>query len=184
MFEKLREFLQARGAAFEVVRHPGAVTAQEQAATQHRSGWSVAKVVIVKERDGLVMVVVPAACVVDLHRLKGLIGHGDVELAGMEEIRRAIPDCLPGAIPPFGQLFGLRSFVDRTLLNQRETTMPAGDLETSFQMRTAEFRRLGRFEEGDFAVAETVMSPIRTSARPKPSRPRRPRAPRRTVRGA
>ena len=163
MYQRLEEFLGKRGAKYGLVTHSGAVTAQEQAAQAHASGWSWAKVVIVKERDGFVMAVLPAASVLDLSRLKGLIGHGEIRLATAEEISGVVPDCAPGAIPPFGSLYGLRVFVDRTLINRPEIAMPAGDLATAIRMKSAEFRRLSDFREGDFAVAETMMSPMRES---------------------
>jgi Ala-tRNA(Pro) deacylase len=112
----------------------------------------VAKVVIVKERDGYVMAVLPAAAVMDLDRLGGLIGHGEVRLATAEEIAGAVPGCAAGAIPPFGALFGLRAFVDRSLLDAPDITMPAGDLATAIRMGSAEFRRLLGARVGDFAV--------------------------------
>lgn len=152
MNPRLREFLGARQAKYRLLRHSGAVTAQEQAAVSHTSGWSLAKVVIVKERDGYVMAVLPACCVLDLNRLKGLVGHGPVRLATVEEIRGVVPDCAPGAIPPFGTLWGLRTFVDGALVNTRDITMPAGDFATAIRMRTAEFRRLADAHLGDFAV--------------------------------
>jgi Ala-tRNA(Pro) deacylase len=158
MYEKLEEFLASRHAQYQVVPHAGAVTAQEQAAAAHTSGWAVAKVVIVKERDGLVMAVVPAASLVDLDRLKGLIGHDGLRLATVEEVHRLAPACAPGAIPPFGALFGLRTFVDRKLLLVGEVTMPAGDFATSIRMKSSEFERLATPLVGDFAVAESIAS--------------------------
>ena len=78
-------------------------------------------------------------------------------LATIEEIHGAIPDCAPGAIPPFGSLWGLRTFVDRTLLNVRDITMPAGDVATAIRMEASEFQRLVGARIGDFAVPETLM---------------------------
>jgi Ala-tRNA(Pro) deacylase len=153
MDKRFQEFLGAHGAVYEVLRHGPAVTAQEQAAESHTAGRSMAKVVVVKERDGLALAVIPAMRMLDLGRLKGLIGHGEVRLATAEEIREAVPDVVPGAIPPFGRLYGLETYVDRELLNTREITMPAGDLETSIRMRADEYRRLHRVREGDFAAA-------------------------------
>jgi hypothetical protein len=54
MYQRLAEFLSARGAKYEAVTHPAAVTAQEQAAVMHVPGQAVAKVLILKERDGYV----------------------------------------------------------------------------------------------------------------------------------
>jgi CBS domain-containing protein len=104
------------------------------------------------------MAVLPACCVLDLNRLKGLIGHGEVRLATMEEISRAIPDCAPGVIPPFGALWGLRTFVDRGLLNRRDVTMPAGDPASAIRMRATEYVRVARPSAGEFAVFEALLA--------------------------
>ena len=172
MYDKLEAFLRERQARYRVVDLGGAVTAQEQAAAVSASGWTVAKVLIVKERDGFVMAVVPACCVLDMNRLKGLIGHGEIRLATVEEARAAVPDCPPGAIPPFGALFHLRTFVDRALLNTREITMPAGDFTTGMRMRAGEFRRVAEPRVGDFAVRESLLTAKGAWLSPRSSRRR------------
>ena len=158
MYQRLAEFLTARVAKYEMVTHPAAVTAQEQAAVMHVPGQGVAKVLIVKERDGYVMAVFPAPTEVDLDRLKGLIDHGDIRLATVEEVGAVVPDCMPGAIPPFGAMYGLRSFVDQRLLAVPQVTMPAGDAASSIRMRSAEFRRLVGARVGDFAIPESLVA--------------------------
>jgi len=154
MNPNLKEFLALRGAQYEVVPHPDAFTSQEQAAASHIPGRSWAKVVIVKERDGYALAVLPACCVADLDRLKGLIGHGPIRLASLEEILGVISDSEPGAIAPFGGRYGLPVFLDRELLRDREIAMPAGDHRTAIRMRAAEFLRLAAPRIGDFAVHE------------------------------
>jgi Ala-tRNA(Pro) deacylase len=158
MYQRLETFLNGRQAKYKKIRHSAAVTAQEQAAVMHAPGMRMAKVLIVKERDGFVMAVLPAATQVDLDRLKGLIGHGDVRLATIEEIRAVAPDCMPGAIPPFGELYGLRTFVDQQLLTMPEVTAPAGDPSSAIRLRSAEFRRLVDGQAGDFAVPEALVT--------------------------
>jgi Ala-tRNA(Pro) deacylase len=158
MYPKLEEFLRAKRAKYEVLVHDGAVTAQEQAEATHTPGGTFAKVLVVKERDGFVLAVLPASCVLDLNRLEGLIRHGEIRLATVEEIARVVPDCAPGAIPPFGALFGVPTFVDRTLTNARNVTMPAGDFATSIRMRATELRRLSAASVGDFAVMEMLVT--------------------------
>jgi Ala-tRNA(Pro) deacylase len=156
MNRRVEEFLAARLAAYDVVPHPEAFTAQEQAAAAHVSGWSWAKVVAVKKEDGYALAVLPAACVIDLGMLRGLMGREMVELACVEEIVRLAPDCEPGALPPFGRLFGVPTFADEALVNQREITMPAGDRATAVRMRATEFVRLAAPRVGRFAVPESV----------------------------
>jgi uncharacterized protein (DUF2267 family) len=65
---------------------------------------------------------------------------------------------VPGAIPPFGDLFGLRSFVDRRLLAVPEVTMPAGDPASAIRMRSAEFRSVLNAIEGDFAIPGSLIA--------------------------
>jgi Ala-tRNA(Pro) deacylase len=173
MYQRLEAFLASRHATYEPVAHPAAITAQEQAAVMHVPGRSLAKVLIVKERDGLVMAIVPAATELDLDRLKGLIGHGDLRLASVEEIRAVVPDCPPGCIPPFGALYGLRAFIDRSLLGVPEVTMPAGDPASAIRIRWSEFERLVDAHPGDFAIPQSVVAAGGVAQ----SRRRRPRSP-------
>ena len=63
--------------------------------------------VVVKKEDGYAMAVLPASCLIDISRLRGLIGRGEIESASVEEIRRIAPACEPGGLPPFGELFGM-----------------------------------------------------------------------------
>lgn len=181
MYQRLEEFLAAHQVVYEPITHGAAVTAQEQAATMHTPGRSVAKVLIAKERDGFVMAIVPASTEVDLDRLKGLIGHGEIRLATVEEIGGVVPDCAPGTIPPLGALYGLRSFVDHRLLAEPEVTMPAGDPGSAIRMRSAEFRRVVDARLGDFAVPEALVAaggvarPGRTRRGSAPARRRRRR---------
>ena len=173
MYAKLDGFLRAKQAKYEVLVHAGAVTAQEQAAATHTPGNAFAKVIVVKERDGFVLAALPASHVLDLDRLKGFIHHGEIRLATVEEIARVVPDCVPGAIPPFGSLFRLPTFVDRALVNVRDVTMPAGDFATSIRMRATEFRRLSAACIGEFAVTERLVAQSRApAARPRRSRRR------------
>ncbi len=156
MDHRLEEMLYTRQGVYQRQRHRGAVTAQDLAAATGVSGWGVAKVVMIKERDGYAMAVLPAACVLDLDRLKGLVGHGDVRLATVEEIERITGGVPAGAIPPFGGLYGLSTLVDRTLANQPEITMPAGDFASSLRMRGSEYLRLAEARLGDFGVPEAT----------------------------
>ena len=173
MYERLHKFLSSRQAEYKEISHAAAVTAQEQAAVMKTPGMRVAKVLIVKVRDGFVMAVVPAATQADLDRLKGLVGHDDVRLATVEEIGAVVSDCMPGAIPPFGALYGLRTFVDRQLLTTPEVTMAAGSPGSAIRLRSAEFRRLTDAQAGDFAVPEALVTTggvMRDRVRRRPAR--------------
>jgi Ala-tRNA(Pro) deacylase len=172
MLRRFEEFLGTRGATYGRIEHREAFTSQEEAAATHVSGWSWAKVVIVKEREGLAMAVLPACCEIELNRLKGVIGRGEVQLASVEEMLQAFPGCELGAIPPFGRLFGVPTFVEEALVDQRDITMPAGDHRTAIRMRVTEYLRLAEPELGQFAVHDGQTFPVHPKPRARAARPR------------
>src|SRR5215468_223634 len=83
---RLREFLEMNKVPYSVHSHPQAYTAQEVAAQAHVAGRMLAKVVMAKAGDRLIMLVMPADHRVDLERLKGTLGN-DVSLATEAEFR-------------------------------------------------------------------------------------------------
>lgn len=157
MLQHLEQFLGARQARFQLVTH-SRDGAPPHAARSHVAAWAFTKAEMVRVRDGLVMAVVPATCVVDFSALARVIGHGPVRPASADEIHRVAPECVPGAIPPFGPLFGVPTVVDHRLLRAREITMPAGDAYTMLRMRVHEYRRLAVPRVGDFAIPETLLA--------------------------
>jgi Ala-tRNA(Pro) deacylase len=172
MLRRFEEFLGTHGATYDRVEHQEAFTAQEEAVVAHVSGWSWAKVVIVKEREGLAMAVLPACCAIEMNRLKGLIGRGEIELASVEEMLQTFPGCELGAIPPFGRLFGVPTFVEEALVNQRDITLPAGDHRTAIRMRATDYLRLAEPQLGRFAVNEGEAFPVHPKPRARGGRPR------------
>lgn len=171
MYERLEELLGVRGVRYELVPHPEAFTAQEEAAKAHVSGWSWAKTVVVKDPVGLALAVLPACCTADLDRVKGLIGRGEIGLASVEEILAGFHGCALGATPPFGWLFGIPTVADESLLEQRDIVLPAGDHRTAIRMRAADYLRLAEARCGHFAVHEAQPFPVHPHPRVRAARP-------------
>ena len=122
----LREFLDRNHVKYLVISHSVAYTAQGIAALVHLSGKKLAKTVIVKIDGVLAMAVVPASHHVDLGLLKASAGAQRVELASETEFKDKFPDCETGAMPPFGNLYGMTVFVDQSLAENDEITFNAG----------------------------------------------------------
>jgi len=146
------KFLKSGKVKFQLRHHPARFTAQEVAAAEHLTGEEVAKVVIVKAGEGFGMFVLPATCVLDLARVKALMGVSEVRLATEAEIARAFPDCEVGAMPPFGAEYGLETYVDTRLANDPEILIPAGTHEDSVLMAWKDYERLARPSVSAFAV--------------------------------
>jgi len=153
--ERLDRFLAQQQVAHEVLPHGEGFTAQEVAEAAHISGRLLAKVLLVREHDGAyLMVVLPASCRVDLAALKAAGAGRKFSLASEDEIRRLFPDCEVGAMPPFGNLYGLPVYVDTCFARDRALVFPAGNHREVVEMPFQEFERLVKPEKG--ALCSTV----------------------------
>lgn len=128
---------------YELMPHREAFTAQEVAQTAHIRGRRLAKVVLVRAgRGDYLMVVVPASTHVDLELLGRISGHKHLELATEGEIQRVFPDCELGAMPPFGNLYGLPVYLDACFAHEENITFQAGNHHEVVRMTFAEYERL------------------------------------------
>ena len=143
--ERARRLLENGGVVFETLPHREAYTAQGVAAAVHVSGWMLAKVLVVRAPgEGSVMVVLPASCRLDPAALARVLGKPSVSLVPESEMKSLFPDCETGAMPPFGQLYGLPVWVDACFPKAGEFAFQAGNHHEVVRMRYAEFERLAR----------------------------------------
>ena len=139
---RLSRYLDENQVPYVRIRHAPAFTAQEIAATAHVPGKHFAKTVIVKIDRELHMVVLPATQSIDLHHLKQALAVESIELASEEEFRDRFPGCEVGAMPPFGNLFGLPVLAERSLAEDESIAFNAGSHTELLRMAYADFARL------------------------------------------
>jgi Ala-tRNA(Pro) deacylase len=140
--KKLKEFLDTNGVKYVMISHSIAYTSQEIAALAHVRGKDMAKTVIVKLDDKLAMAVLPASHRLDLERLRALTGARSVRLASESEFRLTFPDCETGAMPPFGNLYGVAVYAAVPLAADEEIAFNAGTHSELVRMRFKDFERL------------------------------------------
>jgi len=139
---KLREFLDSHNVSYVVISHSVAYTAAGIAALTHIPGRELAKTVIVKIDDALAMAVVAASQHVDLVLLKAATGAENVCLATEDEFKRRFPDCELGAMPPFGNLYGMAVFADESLARDKEIAFNAGSHRELVRIAWEDFEKL------------------------------------------
>lgn len=140
--KKLIEFLDANHVKYVTIRHSPAYTAQEVAAAAHISGTQIAKTVMVKLDGRMAMAVVRATDQVDLDLLRGATGASSCELAGEAEFQGLFPQVELGAMPPFGNLYGLPVYVDEALARDARIAFNAGTHTELIQLAYDDFARL------------------------------------------
>jgi Ala-tRNA(Pro) deacylase len=139
---KLKQLLDDRHVKYVTVRHSPAYTAQEVAASAHISGYELAKTVMVKVDGRMAMAVLPAPLHVDLRHLKELTGADQITLAGEAEFKALFPECEPGAMPPFGALYGMQTYVAERLAEDEYIAFNAGTHTELIRMRYRDFEQL------------------------------------------
>ena len=140
--QKLKEFLDSQQVKYVTISHSAAFTAQEIASLAHIRGRELAKTVIVKVDGKMAMAVLPASHKVDTALLKTVAGAAAVELATELEFKSLFPDCEAGAMPPFGNLYGLQVFVEESLAKDEEIAFNAGSHSELVRLSYKDFERL------------------------------------------
>ena len=140
--KKLKEFLDSHGVKYVSIVHSRAYTAQEIAGSAHVPGRELAKAVMVKVDGRIAMAVLPAPYQIDFERLRVAIGAGTVELASETEFQDRFPECELGAMPPFGNLYGMEVYAARRLSEDREIAFNAGSHTELIKLAYIDFERL------------------------------------------
>jgi Ala-tRNA(Pro) deacylase len=139
--DKLTEFLNAHNVKYVTISHSPAFTAQEIAASAHIPGKELAKTVMVNIDGKMAMAVLPASSKVNLEALKNAAGAKTAELASEDEFQRAFPDCDIGAMPPFGNLYGMDVFASEALAQDEEIAFNAGSHVELVRLAYKDFER-------------------------------------------
>jgi Ala-tRNA(Pro) deacylase len=140
--QRIEIYLHEHEIHFEVQTHPLAYTAQDVAASERVPGRMVAKVVMVTADGRMVMLAVPAHERVNLSEVAHLLGASDVRMAEEREFAPFFQDCEVGAMPPFGNLYGLEVCVDRTLAEQPTIYFNAGSHTETISIAYDDYARL------------------------------------------
>ena len=150
--QKLRQFLDENLVQYIVITHSRAYTTLGIAASAQISGSDLAKTVMLKKDGELCMAVLPSSRHVNLAVFAKLTNSGNVSLASEAEFEDRFPDCELGAMPPFGNLYGLRVYVDASLTRDKEIAFNAGSHRELVKLAYSDFERLVKPTIFDFAT--------------------------------
>lgn len=155
---RIQEFLDGNEVRYVLISHSPAYTASQVAESVHIPGRSLAKVVIVVIDGHRAMAVVPATREVDMSRLQAVTGSVDVRLADEAEFAHRFEGCQVGAAPPFGNLFGMATYVEASLAREPHIAFNAGTHTDVIVMEFADFCRLAKP-----ILAQIDMAPVETA---------------------
>lgn len=140
--KQLKHFLDINGIKYVSIIHSPAYTAQEVAQSVHMPGREMAKVVIIELDGKMAMAVLPATRKVVVQDLRDVTGCDDVKFASESEFKSRFPDCEVGAMPPFGNLYGMEVYASEELARNREIAFNAGSHVEIIRMTFDDFDHL------------------------------------------
>jgi Ala-tRNA(Pro) deacylase len=154
--KRLIDCLDGNKVSYEVLHHPEAVTAQRIAQAEHVKGRHHAKVVMVKSGDQHFMMVLPADHQIDLEKVEKAIGKA-VSLDNEQEFKTLFSDCAIGAMPPFGNLYDLPTYVDQSLAEQDYIVFEAGTHTDAIKMSYRDYEKIVKPKVNDLAIKLQLM---------------------------
>jgi Ala-tRNA(Pro) deacylase len=152
----LVDYLDKNAVKYTVISHSPAYTAQGIAALTHISGKELAKTVMVKLDGRLVMAVLPATSHVNLGLLKRAANAKSAELASEAEFKDLFLECETGAMPPFGNLYGMDVFADESLAQEKEIAFNAGSHRELIRLAWEDFEELANPKVSNFAAGRSA----------------------------
>jgi prolyl-tRNA editing enzyme YbaK/EbsC (Cys-tRNA(Pro) deacylase) len=149
VFSRLKQLLEAAGASFSVSRHAPVFTSQEAAIVRGTPLASGAKALVCLADGRPVMFVMPADLRLATKAAKKALGVRDLRFANKEQVHE-LTGLAPGAIPPFGSLFGLSTYCDSRMAEHCSINFNAGDHSLSISLSFDDYARVETPSMGEF----------------------------------
>ena len=150
-FSRVENLLKQRGVTYQVLRHAAVFTSQEAAAIRGVALSTGAKALICKADERFVMLVIPADRKLDSKRVRQALKIHALRFATPDELRQ-LTGLTPGAVPPFGSLFGLTTYCDARLGENERINFNAGDHSISVSLRYTDYLQAENPNLGSFTT--------------------------------
>ena len=152
IFQRLIQTLDAAGVVYDLTHHEPVYTSAQAASVRGTPLCSGAKAIILKCDHGFVMVVMPADRIMKGSAVRKFLHSRRLRFASKEELLE-LTGLTPGAVPPFGSLFGLRTVCDRRLGENQRINFNAGSHGNSLQLDYQAWVKVESPEFADFSIA-------------------------------
>ena len=153
--KKIMEYLSSKDIDFEKLEHIPVTTSSAASGARGSSLSQGAKAIVVKAGDEYYHLIISAAVKLDNKKLRKILGTRRVRFATSEELME-LTGCLPGAVPPFGNLFGLPVLMDDALLSEEIVYFNCGSHTVSLRMKRSDLVEATEAQIEDFHREEAI----------------------------
>ena len=148
--ETLRQYLDKNGVNYRFMTHEPVYTSEQAAKKRGIPLKSGAKALLFEaENQTFILTVIRADKRVDTVKLSKSTGNLPIRLAKTKDLRR-LTGCEPGALHPFGNLWGIKVILDSGF-DVEEINFNAGTNHESIHLRLEDFIRLVDPTQADIA---------------------------------
>lgn len=150
----LMKYLNDNKIQYQVIAHDPAFTAHDVARATHVPDSELAKAIIVRADGGFWMAVLRADQIIDQTLLRKALDVKELHFAHEEDLSFLFPDCQTGAMPPFGNLYGVPVVVDAALSEDKEIVFNACTHTRAIRMKFEDYEKLVKPRVATFAQSE------------------------------
>src|SRR3989344_7272275 len=148
-FEKIKNLLDENKVKYEVSEHEPVYTSDDAARVRGVDIRSGAKSMIIRSDGKFYNFVLSAAKKIDWKKVKKILNGESASFASPEEVKKEI-HCEVGSVPPFGNLYGLTVYCDRSLLENEYIDFNAGLHTISIRMKAKDWEKIVKPEVVEF----------------------------------
>jgi Ala-tRNA(Pro) deacylase len=141
VLEEIRKLLDKHKVSYKCWDHPPVHTSEEAAKVRGTPLESGAKAMVLRSEGKYLMVVIAGDKKMDFKKVKGAIDSPRLTLATPEEVKQ-VTHCVIGSVPPFGNIFKIPVYLDRSLLRSPIINFNAGKHGTSIAMSITDYQKV------------------------------------------
>ena len=141
IFIEIKRILDESKIKYLLLDHEPTPTSKDSARVRGTSEDQGAKALILRSKGNFLLCVLPGNEKIDLKKLKEILRVNSLSLATKEEVFK-VTNCIPGEVPPFGNIFKIKTYVDNSLLKNKEIAFNAGLMTKSIIMKTEDFLKI------------------------------------------
>ncbi|MBI2671574.1 hypothetical protein HYX16_01440 [Candidatus Woesearchaeota archaeon] len=141
VFIEIKELLDKSKVKYKVLDHEPTPTSKDAARVRGTKEEQGAKALILRSKGNFLLCVLPGNERIGLKKLRMIINQKSLSLAAKEEVKE-VTKCVPGEVPPFGNIFNIKTYADRSLLKNEEIAFNAGLMTRSIIMKTEDYLKI------------------------------------------
>ena len=149
VFDKIKDVLNKEKIEYEVLEHKAVFTSKEAAQVRGTELKQGTKALICKTEEGFIQAVVSGAMELDIEKLQRLTFFKKIEMADAKEVKK-VTGCNIGSVPPFGNLFNLKVYFDKSVIENDIVAFNAGSHTRSIKMKAKDLARVVNPVIGEF----------------------------------